>query len=113
VVVAREGERGEKRLVGYVVMEEGGDERELRRRLKERLPEYMVPGVIVKVEEMPLTSNGKLDRKRLPEVEYRSRRGEEGREGRTEVEKELVRIWRELLRVEEIGIEDNFFEMGG
>ena len=69
VVVAREDERGGKRLVGYVVGEEGVTAAELKRHVRERLPEYMVPEAIVVLEEMPLTANGKIDRKRLPAVE--------------------------------------------
>ena len=65
VVVAREDERGGKRLVGYVVGEEGVTAAELKS-IRERLPEYMVPEAIVILEEMPITANGKIDRKRLP-----------------------------------------------
>ena len=68
VVVASEDERGGKRLLGYVVGEEEATAAELKRYLRERLPEYMVPEAIVMLEEMPLTANGKIDRKRLPVV---------------------------------------------
>ena len=79
VVIAR-GEAGEKKLVGYVVMREGAEGRvsELRGYLKERLPEYMAPGVYVRLERLPLTPNGKLDKKALPEPEVARERG--GRE---------------------------------
>ena len=77
VVVAREGESGQKRLVGYVVGEVGAelDGTELRRRLGERLPEYMVPSVVVELESLPLTPNGKLDRRALPEPSGERPRG--------------------------------------
>ena len=114
VVEAREGEGGEKRLVGYVVEREGMkvESGELRRYLQGRLPEYMVPGVIVRLERMPLTANGKVDRRNLPGVE-----GGEGRRGyeapRGEVEELLAGIWEGVLGVERVGREDNFFELGG
>jgi amino acid adenylation domain-containing protein/FkbM family methyltransferase len=112
-VVVR-GEGGDKRLVGYVVKREGVETStgEMRRYLRERLPEYMVPGVIVELEEMPVTGNGKLDRRRLPEAE--EVRGEEEREeARTAEEEIVVGIWEEVLKVEGIGVEENFFELGG
>ncbi len=68
VVVAREDENGGKRLLGYVVGEGGVTAAELKSYVRERLPEYMVPEAIMILEEMPLTANGKVDRKRLPEV---------------------------------------------
>ena len=119
-VVVREvgggGEAGtaEKRLVGYVVLE--GDEKtsELRRYLKERLPEYMVPGVWVEMKEMPLTANGKLDRKKLPEPGGERPELEEGyEEPGTETEKKLAEIWAQVLGVEKVGVHDNFFDLGG
>ena len=113
-VVVKEYEGGEKRLVGYVVVEEGEEvrEEELRRKMGAKLPEYMVPWAIVKVKEMPLTANGKVDRKRLPGVE----RGEGGKEDGEElspIEEIVGGIWSEVLRVKEVGREANFFEMGG
>jgi condensation domain-containing protein/phosphopantetheine binding protein/AMP-binding enzyme len=112
--VAVRGEGGDKRLVGYVVKREGVETSrgEMRKYLRERLPEYMVPGVIVELEEMPVTANGKLDRRRLPEAE--EVRGEEEREEARTVEEEIVvGIWEEVLKVEGIGVEENFFELGG
>src|SRR6266704_1882789 len=79
VVVREEGGGGDKRLVGYVVAKAGSKVKvkELREQVRKRLPEYMVPGGWVMLEELPLTANGKVDRKRLPEPEYGG--GEEGR----------------------------------
>jgi acyl carrier protein len=111
VVVAREyGERG-KRLVGYVVGE-GIRNREMREYLKERLPEYMVPWAVVVMERMPVTANGKLDRKRLPDAEMEQSRSEFVLPG-TPVEQALAAIWSEILTVERIDVHDNFFELGG
>ena len=78
-----------------------------------RLPEYMVPGAYVWMERMPLTPNGKLDRKALPEPEGGSyvTRGYEEPQGETE--RELAAIWAEVLKVERVGRQDNFFELGG
>jgi amino acid adenylation domain-containing protein len=110
VVVAQEDETG-KRLVAYVVSEELSNS-ELRQYLKERLPEYMVPAVFVSLEHLPLTVNGKVDRKALPAAELSAVR-EEYVGPRNAVEEELCRIWTEVLKVERVGIEDNFFELGG
>jgi len=86
----------------------------LRGYLRESLPDYMVPAVFVPIAELPLTPNGKLDRKALPEPEV-SQRSAAARyvAPRTETERRLAEIWQKLLRVEKIGLEDNFFEIGG
>src|SRR5947209_7442390 len=116
VVVVRE-EQGNKRLVGYV-RRMGGAELEgvdLRERLRERLPEYMVPVAVVMVEEMPLTINGKIDRQRLPEPEYGKdeKAGAEGRRELTPVEEILCGIYGEVLRQERVEVGSNFFDLGG
>jgi acyl carrier protein len=87
-------------------------EEELRRYMSERLPEYMVPGAMVLLEEMPLTKNGKVDRGALPEPE---REELENRwvEARTPVEEIVSGIWCEMLKVENVGLNENFFELGG
>lgn len=87
---------------------------ELRRYLKERLPEYMVPGVWVEMEKLPLTANGKLDRRGLPEPEGLRPELESGyAEPGTETEKKLAEIWAQVLGVEKVGVHDNFFDLGG
>jgi amino acid adenylation domain-containing protein len=113
VVVAREDEKGEKRLVGYVVVVNGMvEDGELRAYLAERLPEYMVPAAFVQLEALPLTPNGKLDRKALPEPgEAYTQRIYEPPQG--EIEEQLAGMWQELLGVERVGRQDHFFEMGG
>jgi amino acid adenylation domain-containing protein len=116
VVVVREDEPGEKRLVGYVVAEAGApvSSSELRRGLQERLPEYMVPAALVLLERLPLTANGKVNRRELPAPDGRRPELAAAYVGpRTVVEEVLVEIWREVLRVEQVGIHDNFFELGG
>ena len=104
------------RLVAYVV---GADGRtppaaELRDYLKQSLPEYMLPGSFVQMERMPLTANGKVDRKALPdEAGTRAGIGLVRHGARTELERKLMQVWCEVLEVEQVGIEENFFDLGG
>ena len=117
VVVAREdGSGGSKRLVCYWVKEEGAEvsAAQVREQVRERLPEYMVPSAMVMLGEMPLTANGKVDRKALPEAEaIGGEREPDYLAARTRVEEALTGIWREVLGVERVGVFDNFFEIGG
>src|SRR5581483_5445167 len=113
VVVARETDGGEKQLVGYVVMEEGGRAEELRAYLKERLPEYMVPAFVVRLERLLLTANGKVDRRSLPAPEGAGGAVEGHVAPRTAVEEILAGLYEEVLRVGRGGMRDNFFELGG
>jgi amino acid adenylation domain-containing protein len=114
VVMAREDEPGDKRLVAYHVATRGVAASELRGFLKEKLPEYMVPAAFEQLEALPLTPNGKVDRKALPAPQS-------GRSGlevafvapRTPAEEALARIWSEVLGIAGVGVEDNFFELGG
>jgi amino acid adenylation domain-containing protein len=110
-VVVREDEPGDRRLVAYVV---GDVEAEgLRDRLRQGLPEYMVPSAFVSLDALPLTANGKLDRKALPapEGDAYARGSYEAPLG--EVEAALAGIWSEVLGVERVGRWDHFFELGG
>ena len=113
--MAREDAPGEKRLVAYLV---GAGPRptqsELRRQLQERLPEYMIPGAVVWLEELPVTPNGKLDRRRLPAPETeRPVLDRAYAAPRTPTEALLAEVWSKVLDVHPIGIHDNFFELGG
>ncbi len=115
VVVAREDTPGEKRLVAYYTVA-GEDEvgaEELRAHLGARLPAYMVPAAYVWLEKLPLTVNGKLDRKALPEPEGNAYPVREYEAPQGETETALAEIWSELLGVERVGRWDNFFELGG
>ncbi len=115
VVVAREDVPGDKRLVAYLTIK--GEEinaGELRRYIKELLPEYMIPTAFVVVKEWKLSPNGKIDRKQLPapagdyikpETEYIA--------PRTPLEEKMAEIWANLLRQDRVGINDNFFDLGG
>jgi amino acid adenylation domain-containing protein/non-ribosomal peptide synthase protein (TIGR01720 family) len=117
IVLAREDGPGEKRLVGYLVCAEGQGPTvgELRAFLKEKLPEYMVPAAFVLLDKLPLTSNGKVDRKALPAPEAGERLtlGESFVAPRSSVEEALTQVWASALRVPRVGIHDNFFELGG
>ncbi|SDS76273.1 non-ribosomal peptide synthetase [Pseudomonas granadensis] len=113
-VVARDGVSG-KQLLGYVVAMadvavDGFCER-LRDQLKASLPDYMVPAHLMLLERMPLTPNGKLDRKALPNPDAEQRQAYLA--PRTELEKALAKIWRDVLKIERVGLSDNFFELGG
>jgi amino acid adenylation domain-containing protein len=113
VVVAREDVPGDKRLVAYVVGDEGATVEALRAHTAEHLPEYMVPSAYVRLDALPLTPNGKLDRRALPapEGDAYAVRGYEAPVGETE--EALAEIWAEVLRVERVGRRDHFFELGG
>jgi len=115
VVLAREDEPGNKRLVAYIVpSQESALISELRDFLKEKLPEYMVPSAFVTLKALPLTPNGKVDRQALPAPD--SVRPElEGRfvAPRTPIEETIAKIWAQVLGLERISIYDNFFELGG
>jgi amino acid adenylation domain-containing protein len=113
VVLVREDTPGDRRLVAYVVGGAPGSE-EMRARLKASLPEHMVPSVFVALDSLPLTANGKVDRRALPvpagerpelEAEYVA--------PRTSVEEVLAAIWAQVLGVESVGAHDNFFALGG
>jgi acyl-coenzyme A synthetase/AMP-(fatty) acid ligase/acyl carrier protein len=110
VVLAREDTPGDKRLVAYVV----GivDVTEVRRRLNEQLPEYMVPSAFVVLEALPVTPNGKVDRRALPAPE-RGANEATYLAPRNAMEEALARIWSEVLKVDRVGVHDNFFELGG
>src|SRR6185295_10041682 len=116
VVVPYEDRAGEKQLAAYVVAQELGSAEprgeELRAYLQERLPEYMIPSAVIVLEQMPLTPNGKLDRRALPAPE-RADRSCQYEAPLGESEEALARIWRELLQVERVGRADDFFDLGG
>ncbi|HEX6903706.1 MAG TPA: non-ribosomal peptide synthase/polyketide synthase [Thermoanaerobaculia bacterium] len=113
VVVAREDVPGDRRLAAYVVPRQAGADltADLRIRLRQSLPEYMVPTAWVAMDALPLTPNGKVDRRALPKPEAVS--GEVPAEPRTPVEELLTGMWSELLGRESVGIHDNFFDLGG
>lgn len=114
VVVVKEGKDGAKYLCGYVVtQEEELDVAAVRTYLAQELPDYMLPAHIIRMEKLPLTSSGKVDRKMLPDPEHSVATDAEYEAPGNQVEKRLVEIWQEVLGVTNIGINDNFFALGG
>ncbi|KFE71961.1 hybrid non-ribosomal peptide synthetase/type I polyketide synthase [Hyalangium minutum] len=114
VAVAREDAPGQKRLVGYVVAPPELDMAALRAHLAERLPRYMQPSALVRIEELPLTLTGKIDRRALPAPSTSRPGAEQGFVApRSELEQALGAIWQEVLGLERVGVDDPFFELGG
>jgi amino acid adenylation domain-containing protein len=122
VVAVREDTPGDKRLVAYYTTLEASapragnlagesDAETLRSYLAEKLPEYMVPAAYVRLEEMPLTANGKLDRQRLPAPELIAPARYVA--PRTPTEEALVQVWADVLKLDQIGVEEDFFDLGG
>ncbi len=116
VVIVREDRPGEKRLAAYYVAtdEHQPDAADLSQFLRKRLPDYMVPAFFIPLTEIPLTPNGKVDRKALPEPDY-DFAGHRGKfvAPRNDDEQMLADIWCEILNIDKVGIHDNFFEIGG
>ena len=116
VVAPKNTSTGEARLVAYIVASSRAVDGELavqlRQHLRERLPEYMVPGVIMVVPALPLLPNGKLDRHALPEMRQ-SDAGNSDAQPSTSSELRIHQVWREVLQIEHVGIHDNFFDVGG
>ncbi len=118
-VVVRQSASGEKQLVAYLVG--NGDASalsQLQSHLKARLPDYMMPTVFVQIDSLPLTTNGKVDRTKLPAPDQLNSHTKKPFVApfvapRTPFEKELATIWEKLLKVEQVGVHDNFFELGG
>ncbi|MFQ5853964.1 MAG: thioesterase domain-containing protein, partial [Candidatus Binatia bacterium] len=116
VVMAREDTPGNKRLVAYVVprQEQAPTINELRSFLKQKLPDYMVPSVFVPLDALPLTANGKVNRRALPPPDQTRPELEKTFVApKDAVELQLMRIWEEILEVKPIGMRDNFFDLGG
>ncbi|MCP3140924.1 non-ribosomal peptide synthase/polyketide synthase [Pyxidicoccus xibeiensis] len=115
VVLARPDSAGTKQLVAWVAMpgEPKLTASELRARLEQRLPGYMVPGAFVVLDALPLTANGKVDRKALPAPRLEREADEGFVPPRTDAERALAEIWQEVLGLKRVGARDNFFELGG
>jgi amino acid adenylation domain-containing protein len=113
LVQVRDLESG-KQLVAYVVANTTEHAvTQLRGYLRERLPEYMVPAAFVRLEAMPLTPNGKVDRRALPDPDTRETPAESYVAPQSELEQSLAKIWQDVLGLERVGISDNFFDVGG
>jgi len=116
VVVARQEQDNDKRLVAYIVAQAGEKPGhiELQSFLRARLLEHMVPSAFVLLDEMPLTPNGKINRRALPAPEISRPELDGGYVApRNDIEVALVDLWQEVLGINEIGVSDNFFDLGG
>ncbi|MBD2562853.1 MULTISPECIES: amino acid adenylation domain-containing protein [Nostoc] len=114
-IIAHEDTPGDKRLVAYLVAHQNSTPTisELRQFLKAKLPDYMVPSTFVMLEEMPLTPSGKVDRRALPAPDLHSNNSDKYVAPRNQVELELTQIWSRVLKVDKVGVKDNFFDLGG
>jgi len=113
VVVAKKT-GSDLRLIAYVIPENSAefDEAGVRLFLKKRIPDFMIPAIFVTMEKFPLTANGKVDKKALPEPEISGSERKVVRPG-TDLERKLAQIWKEILHVDDVSIHDSFFDMGG
>jgi amino acid adenylation domain-containing protein len=114
-VAVREDQPGDQRLVAYYVAKGDGEVSTSKwgNYLRTQLPEYMVPQHFVKLESMPLTPNGKVDRKALPKPETGTASDKEYIAPRTDIERTIAEIWKEVLKQDRVGVHDDFFELGG
>lgn len=115
VVVAREDSPGDKRLVAYIVSKDQAhlSVPEIRLFAQEKLPHFMVPAVFLPMKTLPLTPNGKIDRKALPAPDEVERSEKKFVAPRNADEELLAKIWTEVLKLDRVGIEENFFDLGG
>jgi natural product biosynthesis luciferase-like monooxygenase protein len=115
VVVAREDEPGDVRLVAYAVPRAGQplEPGELRGFLQQRLPEYMVPSAFVELSTLPLTPNGKVDRKALPAPSSARSARNTYVAPQGQLEQQIAELWQAALKVDQVGVNDNFFDLGG
>ena len=111
VIINENKPKGSKYLIGYYTSAKRLDEEDILRYVASKLPAYMIPNVLVWLEKLPLTINGKLDRKALPKPEFKGREGYI--EPRNELEAKTCGIWAEVLGVDKVGIRDDFFRLGG
>ncbi|QOQ56761.1 non-ribosomal peptide synthase/polyketide synthase [Bacillus amyloliquefaciens] len=113
VVLARENADGQSDLYAYFTMEQSLPISQLKEKLADQIPGYMIPSYFIQLEKLPLTSNGKVNRRALPMPEAGLQTGIDYVAPRTSMEEQLVCIWQDVLKVKEIGVKDNFFDLGG
>src|SRR5690606_9027277 len=113
VVITKELENGEMQLLAYVVPKKTFDEEHIVKYLKEKLPPYMVPSLWRKLEKLPLTPNGKIDKQALRELDLYHQLNHNFEAPRDHLEQSLAEIWQKLLHVDQVGIHDDFFAIGG
>ncbi|MCB2354686.1 non-ribosomal peptide synthetase [Clostridium estertheticum] len=113
IVIAIEDDEIERYLCAYFVSDTDLKVKELREYLKDKLPNYMLPSYFIRLDKMPLSTSGKIDRKALPKSRQDENSGVKYEEPRNETEKKLVEIWQQVLGTQKVGIQDNFFDLGG
>jgi acyl carrier protein len=116
VVTALNNNSGDERLIGYIVPKAapGPNASELRRFLANKLPDYLIPDTFIPLEALPLTDTLKVDRRALPKpTGARPKLGVRYAPPRNSIEEVLIKIWSEVLEIDQVGIHDNFFDMGG
>lgn len=113
ILMARDDKEGKKRLVAYIVPKSNFDKDALADFLRSKLPDYMVPSIWIKLEKLPLTSNGKIDKKALPDFDAETQVTAKYVAPQDDLEKEIGEIWQQVLGVSQIGMTDNFFDLGG
>lgn len=113
VVIVRENESGDKTLCAYFVSEDEINISELRNYLESKVPEYMVPSYFMKIDRIPITVNGKVDKRNLPKPVVAETENTDADYELTENEKQLLSIWKNVLGLDNISINDNFFKIGG
>jgi len=115
LIMVREDQPGDRRLVAYIVpaLNATLDTDILRGFLREKLPAYMIPAAFVKLDTLPLTANGKIDRKALPAPEMSNWVNKEFVAPRSQTEQILSKIWMDILRTPRVSVQDSFFEVGG
>ncbi|MBD1394376.1 amino acid adenylation domain-containing protein [Mucilaginibacter sp. ZB1P21] len=112
-VLARDDSQKMKRLIGYMVLNDGASKQQVQDYMQQKLPDYMVPALWVALNQMPLTSNGKTDRHALPDPDHNDMADGAYVAHRNKTEEVLAAIWQQLLAIERVGVNDNFFKMGG
>lgn len=110
-VIDRQNGNSEKYLCAYLVADTKIDTSQLKKYLMNIVPEYMVPGFIIQLDKIPLTPNGKIDRKALPEPDIEIKR--DYISPSNDVERRIIEVWQDILGIEKIGVQDNFFSLGG
>ncbi|RZJ81718.1 MAG: amino acid adenylation domain-containing protein, partial [Flavobacterium sp.] len=114
IVLAKEASFGEKKLVAYYQSDQAIDQKKLLKSLLDKMPAYMVPRIFVPIRSIPLTSNGKADKRAIEKIKIpRPDLDTLYRKAQTKTELNIYNIWNNFLEIDEIGIDDNFFELGG
>lgn len=110
-----QNQQKDEQLIAYIIPNEKATPKfkELKKYLQEKLPEYMIPIAYIPIEKFPLTPNGKIDKKALPELNFEENRENKYIAPRNEIEVKLANIWQEVLGIEKVSINDNFFDLGG